>query len=147
MQKKARFFQLTRKPGKRSEDFVVNTAEEARVRLPGIDPKAVFLAFTKQLDIGLARRVKARQEQREMDGTGTITWTEVVWAAREMQVKCAAGLVKDDENVNTTAAPPKMANPMLLAPVLPAPVPTAPAVAVAAYHAPVYAATSAAVAP
>ena len=46
---------------------MVNAVEEARVRLPSIDPKAVFLAFTKQLDSGLARRVKARQELREMD--------------------------------------------------------------------------------
>ena len=83
-QKKARFFQLTRKPGKRSEDFVVNTVEEARVRLPGINPEAVFLAFTKQLDGGLAHQVKARQEQRKMDGTGTINWAEVVRSVREM---------------------------------------------------------------
>ena len=47
----------------------------------------------------------------------------------------------------TTAAPPKLANPMLPASVVPAPVPTAPAIAAAAYHAPVYAVTSAAVAP
>ena len=60
---------------------MVNAVEEARVRLPGIDPEAMFLAFIKQLDGGLARRVKARQEQREMDGTGTFTWAEVVRAA------------------------------------------------------------------
>ena len=126
---------------------MVNTVEEARVRLPIIDPKAVFLAFTKQLDGGLACRVKARQEQHEMDGTGTITWAEVVRAVQEMQVKCAAGLSKDDKNVNTTAAPSKSASPALPASVVPAPAPTAPAVAAAAYHAPVYAATLAAVTP
>ena len=78
--------------------------EETRVRLPGIDPEAVFLAFTKQLDGGLAHWVKTRQEQRKMDGTGTITWAEVVQAAQEMQVKCAAGLGEDDKNANTTVS-------------------------------------------
>ena len=46
-----------------------------------------------------------------------------------------------------TGAPPKLANPMLPASVVPKPEPTAPAVAMAAYHAPVYAETLAAIAP
>ena len=82
-----------------------------------------------------------------MDGSGTITWAEVVRAAQEMQVKRMAGLGKDDKNVNTTAVLPKLAKPVLPAPVIPAPVPTAPAVAAAAYHAPLYAVTLTAVAP
>ena len=62
VQRKARFFQLTRKTDERSEDFVARV-EETRVRLAidaPIDEKAVFLAFSKQLSGGLARRVKAR---------------------------------------------------------------------------------------
>ena len=59
---------------------MVSTVEEAHVTLPGIYLTAVFLAFTKQLDDGLARWVKPSQEQREMDVTGTVTWAEVVQA-------------------------------------------------------------------
>ena len=46
-----------------------------------------------------------------------------------------------------TGTPPKSANPVLPASVVPKPEPTAPAVAMVAYHAPVYAATLAAIAP
>ena len=38
----------------------MNVVEEARVRLPGLDPEAVFLAFSSALDGELARRVQAR---------------------------------------------------------------------------------------
>ena len=55
--------------------------EEARVRLPGLDPEAVFLAFSPALEGELARRFQARLEHKDMEGSGMVSWAEVVRAA------------------------------------------------------------------
>ena len=68
-----------------------------------IDEEAVFLAFSKQLSGGLARRVQARQEAKEMDGHGSVTWAEVVRAAREMRHQLSAGTLANEPDLPLTA--------------------------------------------